>query len=78
LVTTTTFPAEPPAKARPAESKVSASQGETKIVSPEEAPPKGKGAPMKTGQGTIDMLVDKFGGEVVEVKDTPKASPKKE
>jgi len=78
LVTTTTLPAEPPAKARPAESKVSAPQGETKTVSPEKIPPKGKSAPTKTGHGTIDMLVDKFGGEVVEVKDTSKTSPKKE
>jgi len=78
LVTITTFPAEPPAKARSAESKVSTPQEETKTVSPEKIPPKGKAAPTKTGQGTIDMLVDKFGGEVVEVRDTPKTSPKKE
>ncbi len=78
LVTTTTLPEAPPAKAKPAESKVSAPQGETETASPEKTPPKGKSAPAKTGEGTIDMLVDKFGGEVVEVKDTPKTSPKKE
>ncbi|MFH1009860.1 MAG: DNA polymerase III subunit gamma/tau [bacterium] len=75
-VVTTIAPDETPAASKPEKKSPSPPQESPKAAPAEKAPSKGKSA--KTGESTIDMLVEKFGGEVMEVKDTSKVSPKKE
>jgi DNA polymerase-3 subunit gamma/tau len=77
LVTTTTMPAEPVARSEPSGETDNPTTESTKTVTPKKSPTSGKSS---TGQGdgnVIDMFVEKFGGEILEVKDTPKTSPRK-
>jgi hypothetical protein len=67
--------AEPPQTAKALESAAKTSSGEPETAPP--TPSKGKSAPTKTGDGTIDMLGDRFATEIVEVKEAKETTPKK-
>ncbi len=72
VVSTTAPPPESPQKAEPPEE---AKSPPMKTATPEKPPSKEKSPSQKPGD--IDMFNEKFGGEILEVKDTPKTSPKK-
>lgn len=89
-VSTTTPPTEPapllkpkpsPEKPEPPPEKAEKPAAPKEKSPPEKAvkpaPPKAE-PPAKSEGHVIDMFVEKFGGEIIEVKDTPKTSPKKD
>ncbi|MBU1707897.1 DNA polymerase III subunit gamma/tau [bacterium] len=73
VVSTTTLPPESTPQAEPPED---ATSSPTKATSPKKPPSEEK--PPSQKPGDIDMFTEKFGGEILEVKDTSKTSPKKE
>jgi DNA polymerase-3 subunit gamma/tau len=72
LVTTTTLPDEPSASTKPPEEKIKPPAKDAPKKSSKEKP-----STNKTGENIIDIFMDRFGGEILEVKDTPKTSPRK-
>jgi DNA polymerase-3 subunit gamma/tau len=71
---TTVVSEELPAVSAPEKKSSNPAEKPSKSAASEKVPPKDRSA--KTGEGTIDMLVEKFGGEVVKVEEPKKTPPK--
>jgi DNA polymerase-3 subunit gamma/tau len=78
LVTTTTMPTEPVAHSEPPRQADNPTPEGTKTVAPKKPAAEAKSSNGQTDKGSFDLFVEKFGGEILEVKDTPKTSPRKQ